>query len=248
VNIADLTKRLAEAGASAPVMAIAVEVYEYFRTIPDNSGRPTEYELKIHRRVDAWRRAKARKKHSKINENAEANDAANAADFSTAEMSGNVVPLRCLTSLTSDGIQGRKKGSKETNTRARGTRLPEDWQPSEADRKFARDNGIDPDWLRDEFVDFWTNIPGVRGMKLSWPKTWRARVRALAGRKTIPFGGRNGSSPAKDTRNDYQRHLDKLKQHSGRGNQNQWPVSEAGNGTVIDGDFIVSGPVAEPKT
>jgi len=200
VNIADLTKRLAEAGASAPVMAIAVEVYEYFRTIPDNSGRPSEYELKIHRRVDAWRRAKSRKKSSKINGNAEANDAANAADFSAPEMSGNVIALP-LTNKKQESIQGKEERKKSSeNTRARGVRLPDDWQPTEADRKFARDNGISPDWLRDEFVDFWTSIPGVRGLKLDWSKTWRTRVRAIAGNKKFITGGQNGSAATRKDR------------------------------------------------
>lgn len=223
MNISDLTKRLAEAGASAPVMAIAIEVYEYFRTIPDNSGQPSEYELKIYRRVDAWRRAKSRKKSSKINGNAEANDAANAADFSVPEMSGNVIPLP-LTKKNQEGIHGKEERKKSSeNTRARGTRLPEDWQPSETDRKFAVANGIDPDWLRDEFVDFWTNVPGARGLKLNWSKTWNTRVRALTGSKKPFIGGHNGSGS--NRKDEFRAVLDQAREFGNRGDPGPVEIS-----------------------
>lgn len=225
MNLSDLPKRIAEAGASGLVVAMVAEAVGV-RTNPDKSGKPTPWEMEIYRRVEAWRKAKLRKKRSKINESAEANDAANDADFSRPEISGNVISLPLTKKKQEESIQGkegRKKSSE--NTRARGTRLPEDWQPSEADRKFARDNGIDPDWLRDEFVDFWTNIPGVRGLKLNWSKTWHTRVRTLTSSKKAFTGGQNGSSNRKDRQSAV---IERLSQYGSGGNSEPDALSEIG--------------------
>lgn len=64
----------------------------------------------------------------------------------------------------------------------RGARLAEDWRPSAEDRAFAADLGLDPDVTADEFRDYWTALPGARGRKLDWSKTFRNRCRELAGR------------------------------------------------------------------
>lgn len=68
----------------------------------------------------------------------------------------------------------------------RGTRLPEDWMPSEEDRAFAADLGLDSMVTAEEFRDFWTSVPGARGRKLNWSKTFRNRCRELGRR---PRGG-----------------------------------------------------------
>ena len=61
----------------------------------------------------------------------------------------------------------------------RGTRLPEDWQPS--DRVKAelvhRYPHLNFPLLLDEFRDYWCAIPGQRGLKLSWDRTFRNSVR-----------------------------------------------------------------------
>lgn len=80
-----------------------------------------------------------------------------------------------------EGVNGRAK------TVSRGTRLQRDAKLSDADRQFARSQGltdalIDRHWA--EFVDYWIGIPGQRGTKLDWPATWRNRVRQVAVRKT----------------------------------------------------------------
>lgn len=61
----------------------------------------------------------------------------------------------------------------------RGTRLPDDWRPPPDIRSFVSDLGLDPDQLRDEFVDFWTSVPGSKGLKLDWGKTFKNRAREL---------------------------------------------------------------------
>jgi hypothetical protein len=62
-----------------------------------------------------------------------------------------------------------------------GTRLPENWQPSDEDRKYARGKGLADHqiaWLAEGFADYWRsgNAKG-RGLKSDWPATWRTHVR-----------------------------------------------------------------------
>ena len=72
-----------------------------------------------------------------------------------------------------------------------GTRIPDDWQPDEQDRQFARSHGLDPDAVAPGFRDYWIAKPGADGRKLDWPATWRNWCRrAAAGR--APGLGRMG--------------------------------------------------------
>ena len=45
--------------------------------------------------------------------------------------------------------------------------------------------------MRDEFVDYWTSVPGARGLKLDWAKTFKNRCREL-GKK--PRNGTKGET------------------------------------------------------
>jgi hypothetical protein len=62
-------------------------------------------------------------------------------------------------------------------------------------RAIAIDCGCPPDrvdgmWV--EFVDYWAEIPGSKGLKLSWIGTWRNRVKwVLANHRN---GGSSGTS------------------------------------------------------
>jgi hypothetical protein len=89
----------------------------------------------------------------------------------------------------------KKEAASVVEKPGRGTRLSPDWQPSKADRQFAVDHGVNPETLRDEFVDFWTSIPGQRGCKVGergWSSTWRNRIRAICG-KTGASNGKTGT-------------------------------------------------------
>ena len=68
----------------------------------------------------------------------------------------------------------------------KGTRIPDDWQPSQADIEFARDEGFGGIAISREaarFKDYWTAQPGQKGVKLDWPATWRNWVRNSADRQ-----------------------------------------------------------------
>lgn len=68
---------------------------------------------------------------------------------------------------------------KALSAEQRGTRLSDDWKPTAEDRAFAIDIGLDPDVSADEFRDYWTALPGARGRKLDWSKTFKNRCREL---------------------------------------------------------------------
>lgn len=76
-------------------------------------------------------------------------------------------------------------GSRRARTTARGTRLPDSWQPGPELEQFARNLGLDPEAVTPEFVDHWRGVAGQRGVKLDWPATYRNRCRFLAGRTAV---------------------------------------------------------------
>lgn len=69
-------------------------------------------------------------------------------------------------------------------TGRRGARLPDPWEPDGAVREWARANAPDVDLAQAlaEFCDHWHAVPGQRGTKLDWGKTFRNRLRELQGR------------------------------------------------------------------
>lgn len=69
-----------------------------------------------------------------------------------------------------------------SDSTARGARLPDEWWPSSVDQDFARDLGLDPTAIVDEFRDYWRAVPGARGRKLDWSATFRNRCRDVAAR------------------------------------------------------------------
>ncbi len=87
------------------------------------------------------------------------------------------------------------------------TRLSPDWQLTPELRQFAIDHYQDPNQARDEFVDYWKSVPGVRGQKLDWEATFRNRVRDLE--RKAPRRNGNGGYRAtyKDKRQEELEHV-----------------------------------------
>lgn len=89
-----------------------------------------------------------------------------------------------MSSLPEKIIKEVKKEKKITASR--GTRLPDGWQPSAETKQWAwREYHLDGEALSplvDEFCDFWHAVPGVKGMKLDWDKTFKNRVRDVGRR------------------------------------------------------------------
>jgi uncharacterized protein YdaU (DUF1376 family) len=93
------------------------------------------------------------------------------------------------------------KKEKLTASPKKGTRLPSDWRPSEADLSFAASQNMTLEETRreaDQFRDFWIAKPGAGGCKLDWPATWRTwcRNRRGAGQAGKPNAGGHRPKPA----------------------------------------------------
>lgn len=92
------------------------------------------------------------------------------------------------------------EGEEVTQVRKRGTRLPENWTPSDKTQAWARAQGIaDPLGPLDEFRDFWGALPGARGVKLCWEKTYKNRLRQVGMRPA----GRSAARGAEITKQPY---------------------------------------------
>lgn len=185
VTIADLVARLIAAGAAPDVAAVAVtDAFALGVVSTGQSGGG---------RVDAVaEKRRAWEREYRKNLRKEARKQTMSGIILSGGQSGGHGAERCSLSsslLPSVASLGSKKRSSEP--RARGSRLTDDWQPREEDREFVRGLGVDPAALRDEFVDFWTAVPGSRGLKLDWYKTYKNRAREIAGRRK---GRTNGKS------------------------------------------------------
>lgn len=113
------------------------------------------------------------------------------------------------------GSLEQELGSQKDNSTAakpgadkRGTRLKDDWQLTPELRIFASDLGLEPNGLRDEFLDYWTSVPGSKGLKLDWNKTFKNRCREL-GKK--PLFGR-GETTADRREREVQEAIERSKQ------------------------------------
>jgi hypothetical protein len=65
------------------------------------------------------------------------------------------------------------------NLREPSSRLPDDWQPREADLELMREHFPDIDLKLEThaFRDYWRGVAGARGKKSDWDATWRNWIR-----------------------------------------------------------------------
>lgn len=133
------------------------------------------------------------------------------------------------------------KLSEKVEARKRASQLPESFLLTDERRAVADRHGIPVARVAGVFEHFRDHHAAKGSVMKDWDAAWRTWCK-----NDLKFGGgRNGTGT--DGKNEYQRHLEALK-HGNRGHRDGEPVSEAGNGTVIEGDFHVVRPVAESKT
>jgi hypothetical protein len=85
------------------------------------------------------------------------------------------------------GLNGKAHRNRKSVPRSGGSRLPEDWQPSEDDLDFARKIlGWQSARIEvDRFRDYWCARPGPRAFSCDWSRTWRNWVRKAAEQKGL---------------------------------------------------------------
>jgi len=79
-------------------------------------------------------------------------------------------------------VEDKKEGLSVGKERKKGSRLLIGTRVSDEQRTIAIDCGCPPDRVDavwSEFVDYWSDIPGQRGCKLTWSGTWRNRVKVI---------------------------------------------------------------------
>ena len=71
--------------------------------------------------------------------------------------------------------------TKKPSASPRGTRVPDDFKPSDEMVAWARQHAPGVGWREhDRFMDYWRAQPGQRGVKLDWVATWRNWMRKAA--------------------------------------------------------------------
>lgn len=97
----------------------------------------------------------------------------------------------------------RKRGRRRAQEMdSRGSRLREDWEPSDADRAFARERGLSETEIAHQvmtFRNFWVAKSGKDAVKMRWDLTWRNWILNALNTK----GGRGGRGPSGGGRRAY---------------------------------------------
>ena len=95
-------------------------------------------------------------------------------------------PNHHLTTIEPDSIPPAPQSKKSTASK-RGTRLPDNWQPSSALIDYANERNLNPQRESEDFRDYWCSKPGAGGMKLDWAATFRTWCRRSADRQQQRF-------------------------------------------------------------
>lgn len=181
--IAVALRELMAAGVTGDALVTAIERIEaaHMATMPTV---PTKSKGAV--RTERWRARKAEEASQSVTERHETSP--NVTERHTVTSAPPIPPSLSpeppisppLTPPTLDADANSSPKAK------RGSRLPDDWQPDDADRAFAVAHGLNPEEIDRgafEFRNYWTSRAGREALKLSWPRTWQNRVIELADRK-----------------------------------------------------------------
>lgn len=166
IGIADLVRRLSAAGAPAEAIAIAIEAVEA-AIAPNEERKAKDRERK------AAKRAELQGQSADVPQNV----SGMSADIPNGQNQSTPLTTSSLLS-DSQGIQKEeiKEEAQSSEPRARGTRLPDDWELGADNLKFAQGRG----WRLAEieieaakFRNYWTSKAGAGARKVNWDRTWQ---------------------------------------------------------------------------
>lgn len=208
MRVADFIKRMVAAGASAEVIAIAVEAIE---------ERSAQIELSREQARERKRKQRERDSHVTVTGQSRDHDGMVTDKTLSLPLSPQTPqsPTHTHGDITThtreapqvvaiDGeLLDRDEPEKPVVRDKRGTRLPDDWTPSPAEIRFAAQQNMtleETSRVAENFRDYWIAKPGAAGRKLDWSATWRNWVRSHVqrGRPSGPSGPsvRMASRPA----------------------------------------------------
>jgi len=159
VSIAELIRKMAEAGAPPEAIALAVEAIE---------GKDAEIERRRQVERDRKRRQRAGQSRDK-----DGTVTGPSGDNPTPDKERSPTPPKEI-NPTPSSLRSENK---------RGTRLPAGWALPAAWGQWAIDQGHSEATIRfeaDKFRDFWVGKSGKDAAKLDWEATWRNWMRNVA--------------------------------------------------------------------
>jgi uncharacterized protein YdaU (DUF1376 family) len=119
--------------------------------------------------------AKSRAKSRKAAESAHARWNANAYPNALRTHDGSI----CSSDASHSHSHKEKEKETKRKPKSRGTRLPENWYPSEELFAWAANERPDLNIPKtiDKFCDYWHSVPGSKGVKLKWDLVFRNWIR-----------------------------------------------------------------------
>jgi hypothetical protein len=137
-----------------------------------------------------------RTKNKEENQGKEGNQASSLRSLAFAEQGlAGVVQIAAATVARpqpgTDLFGSGPKGATRSEPRAH--RLPDDWRPDADDVAYARDQGLDPARVADDFCDYWHAKGGAEARKTNWSLTWKTWCRRAAERAA----SRRGPAPVR---------------------------------------------------
>ena len=163
MSIAALVQALVDAGASGDVILAAVKAVEASKVADDEARRAA-----VRARVTKHR---ALKRAVTLHDVSIQEAVENSTKKVVSAGSDENAPLYV------EEKEHKKKGKRESSLDdKRGTRLPQDWMPSEADAAYGATLGFTSvayDREVEKFRNHWHTKPGKDALKLDWSKTFR---------------------------------------------------------------------------
>jgi len=188
-DVSDITKDLIATGLSGAQTALVMELVLSMSTGLSTGQGGENRTLEKRRAWDRDRKAKQR-------------EALRLSTLSTGlppDSTGNQVEKADV--RPDEEVKDRSLQGKVKKENKKGSRLLSGARVSEENRAIAIQCGCPPDRvdaLWTEFVDYWSDIPGQKGCKLSWTGTWRNRVKFIYERTGKPLNGRRTVHDAAD--------------------------------------------------
>lgn len=84
------------------------------------------------------------------------------------------------------------EADKKSSSKSNGSRLPENWAPTNEEKSYASGLGLDPESTAEDFKDHWLSKAGAGARKADWGRTWKTwcrRAVEFKARKTQTKGG-----------------------------------------------------------
>lgn len=197
LDVAGLCRKILARSEEEKAAVLAV-LDEFFITTPAGW-----YQKRCEKELDAYRKSNSQK--SAAGRASAAARAARLQDLMNGDSTTVATPVdeRSTNQEPRTNNQEPITKTQKSKASATGTRLPEDWHPSEADIDYCKTERPDlrPSLVATNFYEYWKSIPGAKGRKLDWSATWRTWVR----KESTATAGRGAAAPRNADLSDVRR-------------------------------------------